>query len=73
MIKIINVSTGEEIIREYTDSEKEDIRIFQAQCAEASLAEEQKNLLREQNRESARAKLAALGLTESEISALLGA
>jgi hypothetical protein len=60
---ILDASTGEVIEREFTE---EEVKEFEANQA-AKLAEE---TARESVRNSALAKLAALGLTEEEIAAL---
>ena len=70
---IANCQTGEIIERPATP---EEIALLNAQKEEAD-AQNEANSARDAAeaalKESARAKLAALGLTESEISALLGA
>lgn len=64
--KIINVETGEETWRDYTPEE-----IAEAEKNEIE-AKKIRDLAKEKNakRQSALAKLAALGLTEEEIAAL---
>lgn len=64
--KIVNCLTGEETWRDYTTEEIAEVEKAQAE-AQARVAETQK---REAKRQSALAKLAALGLTEEEIAAL---
>jgi uncharacterized protein YecA (UPF0149 family) len=60
---ILDASTGEVIEREFTEEEVTEFETNQA----AKLAEEQSRIA---TRNSALAKLAALGLTEEEIAAL---
>jgi len=60
---ILDASTGEVIEREFTEEEVTEFETNQA----AKLAEEQARIA---TRNSALAKLAALGLTEEEIAAL---
>lgn len=70
---IANCETGEIIERPATP---EEIDLFETQKEETNAqnaANSARDAAAEASRESARAKLAALGLTESEISALLGA
>ena len=63
--KIVDIQTGEEIIREYTAEE--------VKAAEAHLRFVEERKQREQAKETARlAVLAKLGLTEEEAKALLG-
>lgn len=64
--KIIDVVTGEEIIRPYTKEEIEKAKKLEIEAKERTEAA----IIVEQNRVSALAKLAALGLTEEEIAAL---
>lgn len=73
MIKIIDVQTGQEIIREYNDQESEEAKMLRAEWESNFLKETQKIAEDNAARQSARAKLSALGLTESEINALVGA
>jgi DNA-binding NarL/FixJ family response regulator len=63
---IYDALTGEVTIRELTPAELEDKAELEI-TAQAELAEQEAKL---SNRESALAKLAALGLTEAEIAAL---
>lgn len=70
---VVNCETGEQTERPATI---EEIALLNAQREEADSqfeANAARAAAEETARESARAKLAALGLTESEISALLGA
>jgi DNA-binding NarL/FixJ family response regulator len=60
---ILDVATGEVINRPFTEEEVTQFEAFQAEAAEAKQAIDS-------TRNSALAKLAALGLTEEEIAAL---
>jgi hypothetical protein len=62
----VNATTGEQVIRELTPSEITECQILAAQDIQLQADLEAKK----QARESALAKLAALGLTEEEIAAL---
>ena len=62
----VNATTGEEVIRELTADEIAERKLIAGQFTQAELAKEAKAAARE----SALAKLAALGLTEEEIAAL---
>jgi len=62
----VNATTGEQVIRELTPSEITERQILAAQDIQLQADLEAKK----QARESALAKLAALGLTEEEIAAL---
>lgn len=64
--KIVNPITGEETWRDYTKKEIEQVEKAQAKAAEEIAEAEARNSARQ----SALAKLAALGLTEDEIAAL---
>lgn len=64
--KIININTGEETWRDYTPEEISEAKKFEAE-AQIKTIEAQE---REATRQSALAKLAALGLTEEEIASL---
>lgn len=64
--KIVNAETGEETWRDYTPEEIAIAEKLQAE-AEERIAKAQE---REATRQSALAKLAALGLTEEEIASL---
>ena len=69
IIKIVNATTGEEVEREMTEEELlEHEETLAVQMAFVQ-AENQKQALRE----SANAKLAALGLSPEEIAAITGA
>jgi hypothetical protein len=66
-VTIINATTGETIVREMTDAE-----LAQKELDAAAVeAEKQAIAEREAARQSGRAKLAALGLTDQEIDALI--
>jgi DNA-binding NarL/FixJ family response regulator len=62
----VDVLTGEQVIRELTTAEVTELQSIADEFAEA----ESKKEAKVQARESALAKLAALGLTEEEIAAL---
>jgi hypothetical protein len=64
--KIVDVLTGEEIIRPYTEEEIAAVIASQKQLAEEDKIETAKKTAKE----SARNKLIDLGLTEDEIAAL---
>lgn len=66
MIRVHNIETDEVIDREMTNEELEQYKKENAEIAARLKADKEKI----QSRESALAKLAALGLTEDEIAAL---
>lgn len=68
MIKIVNLQTGKEIVRDYTPEELAELQEIQVE-QEAKQVEQ---AAREAARQSALDKLAALGLTPEEISAITG-
>ena len=68
-IKIANVETGEEIVRKMTKAESENLEMIRKLAIEKQILESAK----EAARQSAVEKLAALGLTADEISAITGA
>ena len=68
MIKIVNQQTGEEIVRELTAEELAEIEQAEAE----RLAIEQAEAEKQSKLESAKAKLAALGLDEDEVNVMLG-
>lgn len=70
---IINVSTGEVIDRDPTPEEVQREILERESVSSSRLALDAAEQERIEAKASAQAKLAALGLTESEISALLGA
>jgi len=64
--KIVNVATGEESWRDYTDAEIAEVKKFEAEIA-------QKQILRAEadaKKATAEAKLTALGLTTDDLKAL---
>jgi hypothetical protein len=67
-VTIINATTGETIVRDMTDAELAQ-KALDDQRAEA---EKQEIAAYIAAKESAKAKLAALGLTDDEINALIG-
>ena len=69
---IVNCSTGERTVVPLTDEEIAEREAMAAQAEVDRLAQEQAEAEKQANLESARSKLAALGLTEDEIAALLG-
>lgn len=68
-----NVSTGEIVEREMTAKEAEIFEQDQAKFLEELALEQAAREAREASIESAKNKLAALGLSEDEISAIIGA
>lgn len=70
---IVDCSTGARTIVELTDDEIAEREAMAAQAEAERLAEEQAKANRQTARESAITKLEALGLTEAEISAIVGA
>lgn len=70
---IINVSTGEVIDRDPTPEEVQRELLERESVSASRLALDAAEQERIEAKASAQAKLAALGLTESEVSALLGA
>jgi hypothetical protein len=69
----VNATTGEIIQREPTAAELEQEALDRAAAAAANAEKDAAEAARIAAKESARAKLAALGLTDEEISALVGA
>jgi hypothetical protein len=69
----VNATTGEIIQREPTAEELAQEALDHAAAAAANAERDAAEAARIASKESARAKLAALGLTESEINALVGA
>lgn len=65
----IDVETGEIYSREYTEAEYADFKAIQAACE----INAQKKADKLAAKQSAQAKLAALGLTEDEVTAIIGA
>jgi hypothetical protein len=68
----LNVTTGELIDREPTPEELAQEALDQAASAVAQAERDAAEAARLASKESARAKLAALGLTDEEISAIVG-
>jgi len=64
--KIVNVETGEETWRDYTPAEIAEVEAAQAEATARAQAESEA----EAKRESALAKLEALGLDEDDLKAL---
>ena len=69
---IVDCSTGERRVEFLSDSEIAEREAMAAQAEADRLAQEQAEADLQANLESARSKLAALGLTEDEVAALLG-
>ena len=69
----VNVTTGEIIEREPTAEELAQEAIDQAASAAAAAEQLDFDQIHAATKASARAKLAAIGLTEAEINALVGA
>jgi DNA-binding NarL/FixJ family response regulator len=67
-IKIVNCTTGEETVRAMTDAEKTQRKMDE----QAGIAQQAELAAQAAARESALSKLAALGLTDAEIAALVG-
>jgi len=68
----INAATGETIERDYTAAEKKQREKDAAEFAAAQAAAEAAEVERVAALESARAKLAALGLNDVEVAAVIG-
>lgn len=68
-IKIVDVSTGEEVEREMTDEEATNFELVRQSALQQKAVEE----AQEQARQTALDKLRAIGLTDEEIAALVGA
>ena len=66
--KIYDITTGEETIREYT---KEEIANVEAEMARLEVINAERET-QEALKQSAHAKLAALGLTADEVAAIVG-
>ena len=67
--KIYDITTGEETIREYT---KEEVANVEAEIARLEVINAEREA-QEALKQSAQAKLAALGLTLDEVTAIIGA
>jgi hypothetical protein len=72
MLHILDVSTGELTRREMTPEELAQDAANQSAAAAANAERDAAEAARLAAKESARAKLAAIGLTEEEIAALVG-
>jgi len=70
---IVNCSTGERQVVELTDEEIEEREAMAAQAEADRLAEEEAAAQVAAQKQSAQDKLKALGLTDLEIAALVGA
>ena len=70
---IVNCSTGERQVVELTDEEIEEREAMAAQAEADRLAEEEAAAQVAAQKQSAQEKLKALGLTDLEIAALVGA
>jgi len=70
---IVDCSTGERTVVELTDAEIAEREALAAQAEAKRLGEEQAKADRQAAKQSAITKLEALGLTEAEISAIVGA
>jgi hypothetical protein len=68
----VNVTTGEVILREPTAEELAQEALDHAAAAAAQAERDAAEAARIAAKESARAKMAALGLTDEEISAIVG-
>jgi hypothetical protein len=68
----LNVTTGELVNREPTPEELSQETLYHAAAAAAKAERDSADAARLAAKESARAKLAALGLTDEEISAIVG-
>lgn len=66
--KIYDITTGEETIREYT---KEEVANVEAEMARLKVINAEREA-QEALKKSAQTKLAALGLTENEVRAIIG-
>lgn len=69
---IVDVATGEQIVVELTDEEIAQRELDAANALASQEAKEAKEAAKAAAKLSAEQKLSALGLTEAEISALLG-
>lgn len=67
----INATTGEQVYEDLTDEEIEQYQIFMAQEEERRAVLEAENQAKAEAKASAISKLAALGLSEAEIQALV--
>jgi hypothetical protein len=72
IVKEVNAETGEEVIRNMTAEESAAWFVQQELAQERLTAETMAKEAKEEALLSARSKLAALGLTEQEVKAILG-
>jgi hypothetical protein len=72
MKQIVDVSTGKIIVRDLTENEIAEQEEISANTESANAEVESSNAAKLLLRESATAKLSALGLTSEEISAIIG-
>lgn len=70
MIKIIDAATGQEIDREMTDEELDQLKSDQAKAKADRAKEEAEAETKAQAKATAEGKLAALGLTTNDLKAL---
>ena len=68
---VVDAQTGETQVIPLTTQEIADLQVISAEIAERKAIEDAERAAAEATRESARAKLAALGLTEAEVAALV--
>jgi hypothetical protein len=68
---VVDAQTGETQVIPLTAQEIADLQVISAEIAERRAIEDAERAAAEAARESARAKLAALGLTEAEVAALV--
>jgi len=68
---VVDAQTGETQVIPLTAQEIADLQVVSAEIAERKAIEDAARAAEEAARESARAKLAALGLTEAEVAALV--
>jgi F0F1-type ATP synthase epsilon subunit len=70
-VVIVNAATGERIERDFTDEERAQRDKDVAEWEKRKAAEEKERAAKEAARESALAKLTALGLTEAEAASII--
>jgi hypothetical protein len=68
---VVDAQTGETQVIPLTAQEIADLQVISAEIAERRAIEDAERAAAEAARESARAKLSALGLTEAEVAALV--
>lgn len=71
--KIVNIKTGEETLKDFTKKELADFEQRREEEAQILLDSQPEKLAREEAKQSAVNKLAALGLTPEEVAAITGA